>query len=56
MSDRRFGSKPNDQGELNYRPDYKGPKLTFMYVAAGEHRPTDKWVTAVNASTHECSY
>jgi hypothetical protein len=42
---------------LNYSPDYEGPpKLTFMYVAAGEHRPTTQWVRAVKVSTHECSY
>jgi hypothetical protein len=56
MTDRRFGSKPNDLAELNYRPNYEGTKLTFMYVTAGEHRPTHKWLTAVNVSAHGCSY
>jgi hypothetical protein len=41
---------------LNYSSAYEGTMLTFMYVAAGEHRPTTQWVRAVNASTHKCSY
>jgi hypothetical protein len=54
MARYRFGSKANDQGELNYSPDYEGPRLTFMYVTAGTPFPTTQWVRAVNASAHKC--